>query len=149
MKSKTFNYISESPAETRQIGAAIASGVKGGEVICLYGDLGSGKTTFAGGFINFFLKDKRVLSPTFIIVRHYSVNHLSIKHIYHVDLYRLAKKTEVSDLGLSELLNDPESVFLIEWPEKLKKLLTKNRIEIKFLIRNESERKIQICYPKI
>lgn len=148
-KYKIINYISKSHDETRQIGASIAANIKGGEIICLFGELGAGKTTFADGFINFFVKTKRVLSPTFIIVRHYPVYHFSIRHIYHIDLYRLANTAEVVDLGLTELTNDSRSVFLIEWPEKIKNFLTKNRIEIRFLTRNESERKIQICYPKI
>lgn len=146
MTNKTTNYISKSPAETKQIGADLASGAKGGEVIYLYGDLGSGKTTFASGFINFFLPEKRVLSPTFIIVRHYKVYRHPIVYIHHVDLYRISKTTGIKDLGLSDFLKDPKSVFLIEWPEKIGNTLTNKRIDIKFNIKNNSERGIKICY---
>lgn len=142
--NKSINYVSKSPDETKQIGKMLASGMQGKEVVCLFGDLGAGKTTFVNGFINYFQKFKRVPSPTFIIVRHYSVSHHLVNDIYHVDLYRLNKLKSIKELGILEILNKPKTIFLIEWPEKIDKLLIKSRINVKFKIPNETERQIEI-----
>ena len=139
-----MNIISQNPDDTRKLGRTIARELKGGEVLCLYGELGAGKTTFAQGFIDFFLPQKRVLSPTFIIVRHYLISHKLIKNIYHVDLYRIASIGDIAGLGLTELMYKPDSIVLVEWAERLGNLLPKKRIDIKFSIINEKEREIDI-----
>ena len=139
-----MEYISNSCIETRKISEQFASRLKGGEVLCLYGDLGAGKTVFVQGMVNYFLPGKRVLSPTFTIVRHYSSLHDIIKTIYHIDLYRLEKSDEISPLGLSEFMHKPDTVVAIEWAEKLGNLLPKKRIDVRFEIRENNERIITI-----
>lgn len=145
--SKPINYLSNSPEETRKIAARLASKVKGGEVFFLYGDLGSGKTTFTSGFINYFQKNKRVLSPTFIIVRHYEIDKHPIQRIYHMDLYRLTEETEVSGMGIAQLTSEPQSVTMIEWPEKIENLVG-NRINIRLKIINDTQRSITVWTTK-
>ncbi len=139
-----MQYISKSPKQTEKIGSILASQMKGGEVICFYGELGAGKTTFVQGFMNYFLPEKRIISPTFIIVRHYSTRHQQIKNIYHVDLYRITREDEISALGLSEWLNKPDSLALIEWADKMGNFLPEKRIDIKFEIKSEKERIIKL-----
>lgn len=87
-----------------------------GHCFFLFGDLGTGKTTFAKSFIKSFLNDENVLvtSPTFNIMQSYSSGN---KNIIHADLYRLKSYSEIEDLGLIDLLFN--SVSLIEWPEVL------------------------------
>ena len=137
-------YISDSSDCTRQLGWEIAAKIKGWEVLCLYGELGAGKTTFTQGLIDFFLPKKRVLYPTFIIVRHYRPVHKQIKNIYHVDLYRMNSESEIVGLGLSEFMHRPDTIVLFEWTERLGKLLPKKRVDIKFSIINNRERKIEV-----
>jgi tRNA threonylcarbamoyladenosine biosynthesis protein TsaE len=135
-------FKSNNNIETKQLGRTLAAQMKGGEVICLYGDLGSGKTTFMNGFINFFLPGKRVLSPTFIIVRHYNISNKKIKNILHADLYRIEKVENIDILGLAEFMNKSDKVMAIEWAERLGKYLPVKRIDIKFDIISESKRNI-------
>ena len=144
MALKLDKYISNDAFQTKILGEKLAKQIQGGEVIFLYGDLGSGKTTFTQGFINYFIQNKRVPSPTFIIVRQYDVKHAAISKIYHVDLYRLETMEDIQTLGILELFNNPNNVFLIEWPEKLDKHMIKNRINVKFNIINGNKREIKI-----
>lgn len=137
-------YITESADETRQKGREFAARLKGGEVICLYGDLGAGKTVFASAVIDFFVPGRRVLSPTFIIVRHYPTYKHKIKEIIHVDLYRLESEKEVENVGLSQYIHRYDSVVLIEWAQKFGKLLPKERIDVRIVQTGEQEREFDI-----
>lgn len=139
-----MEYISNSDIETKKISEQFASRLKGGEVLCLYGDLGAGKTVFAQGMVNYFLPGKRVLSPTFIIVRHYLVSHDTIKNIYHIDLYRLEKSEEITHVGLNEFIHKPDTIVAIEWADRLGELLPEKRIDIRLETLSEQTRLIRI-----
>jgi tRNA threonylcarbamoyladenosine biosynthesis protein TsaE len=101
-------------------------------IVCLYGDLGSGKTTFVQGFAKELGIQHRLLSPTFIIVRRYQIPE-SESLLYHVDLYRTKTPYDIENLGFSEILEDPQNYVLIEWAEKLGSLLPQKRIDIYFV----------------
>src|SRR3989338_10219997 len=137
-----MKYITWSPRETSDLGRELAARLSGGEVVCLYGDLGSGKTTFISGVINYFRPKTRVLSPTFIIVRHYRFDKAPIINLFHADLYRLENKLSVKALGLAEYWTDPGTVFLMEWAEKMAGELPENRIDISFRITGRDKREI-------
>lgn len=109
--------------------------------ICLYGELGSGKTTFVQGFAKGLGIATRLLSPTFIIVRRY---HLSQKFsfLYHLDLYRPEGVKDLETLGVPEILADTSCLVVIEWAEKLGPLLPKNRIDIHFETLDNGDHKI-------
>src|SRR3989339_1119927 len=100
-----MKYITWSARETSNLGRELAARLKGGEVVCLYGNLGSGKTTFISGVVNYFKPKTRVLSPTFIIVRHYRFNKPPVKNLLHADLYRLEDKPSIEALGLADFLH--------------------------------------------
>ncbi len=140
------SYITNTPAETKQLAERILSKFKGGEVVCLYGELGSGKTIFAQGMINYFIPGKRVLSPTFIIVRHYQVDHHIIKRFLHIDLYRMLNIDEVRELEFFEFMHKSDTIIAIEWAEKLENLLPQKRIDIHIKSLDEDKRKIDINY---
>ena len=139
-----MKYISRNIRQTQDLGRGLAKKLRGGEILCLYGELGSGKTTFARGMINYFLPAKRVLSPTFIIVRHYYPENNKINHIIHSDLYRLNKGREIEDLGLSEFFHRSGCVVLIEWPDRMKGLLPSKRTDIRFIQTDNRNRTIKI-----
>ncbi len=135
---------SHSAEDTKKFAAGIASRVlsRGKEkaratIITLQGDLGAGKTTFTQGFYK-GLGIKRVPnSPTFILMRRSALSRKSfgqsgLKNVYHVDAYRIRAGRDMHVLGFGELLENPENLFLIEWPEKISEILPKKRISIRF-----------------
>lgn len=132
--------------DTKRLAGELAASLKGGEVVCLYGELGAGKTVFVQGMMEYFLPGKRVLSPTFIIVRHYTINHKTIKKFLHIDLYRLSEQKEIRELEFLEYLNNSEIVVAIEWAEKMQNLLPKQRIDIRIETLSNDNRMISISH---
>ena len=104
----------ENEAETTEIGAKVASCLKGGEIIYLKGELGTGKTTLVRGALNELGHMGSVKSPTYTIVEPYLIDsHV----IYHFDLYRLDDPEELESLGIRDYC-DGQSICFFEWPEK-------------------------------
>lgn len=140
MAEHTFETHSEE--ETKKIAKEIVSRLSGGTCLCLFGDLGAGKTTFTQGVGEFF-GIERIVSPTYIIVRQYSVNNSDIiKRLYHVDLYRLKSWAESRSFDLQEIWNDQQGLTVIEWPERLEGNLPEKRLEIYFHTLASNTRKI-------
>ncbi len=134
--------------ETRKLGEDFAHELRGGEVLALYGDLGSGKTTFMQGLAKGLGITKNIISPTFIIMRTYQVETgaqgLGIRTLYHLDLYRIADEKQAEDLGLKELMEESENIIAIEWPNKIENMLPENRINIYFEYLEDDKREIRI-----
>lgn len=128
--------VTKSAAETQKFGKAFGRALleegerSHAQIICLWGELGSGKTTFVQGIATGLGISSRLLSPTFIIVRRYNIP-VSKKQLYHVDLYRIAGPI-IDDLGLSEVFGDPNAICIIEWPERLGKSILHDRTDIHF-----------------
>ena len=110
---------------TAAAGAALAALARRGDVFCLYGDLGAGKTTFARGFLAALAVDEEIPSPTFNLVLAYDT---TLGTVWHFDLYRLASPDEVSELGIEDAF--AEGICLIEWPDRLGPWMPGHRIEI-------------------
>lgn len=132
------------PQETKQLAKDLVSSFQGGEAITLQGELGSGKTTFTQGLAEALGIVQRVNSPTFLISKSYATASDKVKKLYHIDLYRLQNVKEVEELGIKELLSDKQAVTVIEWPERLGKLLPKKRIAVEFEYVDEDKRKVTI-----
>lgn len=134
--------------ETRKLGKGLAEKLKGGEVIALHGDLGSGKTTFMQGLATGLGITRNIISPTFIIMRTYTVGKsepgTGIGTLYHLDLYRIQTEAEAIDLGLSDLMEQPENIVAIEWPDQIENLLPEKAIHVYFEYLEEDKRKIRI-----
>lgn len=143
---QTDEIITKSLSETQQFAKDFVRKLSGGTVLLLFGDLGAGKTTFTQGLAKGLGINKRIMSPTFIIMRTYSLNNGNIKHFYHVDLYRLQSEQEIIDLGLPELMANPAAITVIEWSEKLGSLKPKNAWQLQFTYLSETERRITITY---
>lgn len=124
--------ITNSFEETQKLGEEFAKNLEDKRIVTLYGQLGSGKTTFVQGIAKGLGIKNRIISPTFIIIRSY-------KNFYHVDLYRTEGNLE--ELGLEEIINDPKNVVVIEWAEKLNNL-PKDRRDIYFEYLENDKRKI-------
>ena len=117
--------------DTENLSKKIAKIIKSGDVIFLYGELGTGKTTFVRFLINHLevenqIKKSDILSPTFNIVYDYDVGNIKI---LHYDLYRLKNYKDISQLGMFETSDD--SIKIVEWPELIESK-PKNRVDIQF-----------------
>lgn len=118
--------VSNSVEETCRIAKTFAKTVKQGDIICLEGDLGAGKTHFVKGFVEAFgVKRNAVTSPTFTIINEYKG---SIP-IYHFDCYRLESIEEALEIGAEEYLYG-DGVCIIEWPERIQTILPKHSKKI-------------------
>src|SRR3989344_5756853 len=93
-------------------------------VIGLYGNLGSGKTTFVQGLARALGISEIVTSPTFVIEKIYKLpTDSQFDHLIHIDCYRLEKESELEVLGFNNILNNPRNLIVIEWPEKVKEIM--------------------------
>ncbi len=110
---------------TAAAAASVAALARRGDVFCLYGDLGAGKTTFARGFLLALAVDEDIPSPTFNLLLTYDT---ALGTVWHFDLYRLAAPDEVIELGIEDAFD--EGICLVEWPERLGPWLPRHRIEI-------------------
>ena len=130
------HVVTQSAEETQRLGAKLGSlfltqkGRGLPHVLCLSGELGSGKTTFVQGLAKGLEINKRLPSPTFIIVRRYTIPQLSF--LFHLDLYRINNEREAASLGFSEMLKVPRAVIVVEWPDRLGALIPHKRIEAWF-----------------
>ncbi len=144
MKIYDKKIITNSSRQTEDLGRKLSQNLKSGDIICLYGDLGSGKTTFVKGLAVGLGIKTRIISPTFVLLREHITKNKNIKTLYHIDLYRLEDEQSIKNLGIEELFENKNSIVVIEWAEKLGNLLPKNRWDIKFESEDEKTRIISI-----
>lgn len=130
--------ITKSFLKTQKLGAEMAKKMKGGEVVCLSGELGSGKTTFTQGFLKALGAKGPYTSPTFLIMKQYKLKN---KTVYHIDAYRVEEK-DILNLGWEEITADKNNIVVVEWAERIEKIIPKNALWVKFEWVNEKERKI-------
>lgn len=138
-----MEVITKSARETQKLGKKLAASLTDGEVIALYGELGSGKTTFVQGLAQGLGIKGRIISPTFVFIRSYTFTPKPFA-LYHVDLYRIDKIEDARGLGLEELMAEKEAIVVIEWAEKIKSILPKKRIDVYFEYVSKNQRKINI-----
>ncbi|MBN8530786.1 MAG: tRNA (adenosine(37)-N6)-threonylcarbamoyltransferase complex ATPase subunit type 1 TsaE [Alphaproteobacteria bacterium] len=112
--------------QTQGFAAKLAGVIRKGDVLCLQGTLGSGKTTFSQGIIQALLPGEEVTSPTFNLVKTYPLPGFDL---WHFDLYRLDRREQLWELGIEEALM--EGALLIEWPEIAASLLPASRLTVK------------------
>ncbi len=101
-------------------------------VVGLDGPLGSGKTTFIQGFFGGLGLRRKALSPTFILMRKLSFRDKQLKTVFHFDLYRIKNQREMLQFGFKEIIRNPHNIVLIEWANKLKKVLPPTTIWLEF-----------------
>lgn len=111
--------------QTRALGRRLGKALKGLDLVCLYGTLGSGKTTLTQGIARGAGFRGRVMSPTFNLVRAYRARRWTI---YHVDLYRVGSD-ETGDIGIEDCVGDPRGVCVVEWPEAARGYYPPDRLE--------------------
>lgn len=117
-------------------------------LIALSGNLGAGKTTFTQNFAKQLSVEEKITSPTFVLMKKYSIDFGQFKNLIHIDAYRVEGSEEISILNLPEIFADKENLVLLEWPEKIEDVLPEEKITINFEVIGE-EREIKIEGIKI
>ncbi|TAK95270.1 tRNA (adenosine(37)-N6)-threonylcarbamoyltransferase complex ATPase subunit type 1 TsaE [Patescibacteria group bacterium] len=147
-------FLTHSAKETQALGLLLAKELRGGEIICLDGELGAGKTTFTQGLLKELGIKGPYTSPTFVIMKHYEHGTPSVKRrtlrtprstfhdIYHIDAYRIGP-SDLLQLGWSEITTDPQAVVIVEWSDRIKKILPKKLLRIKFSWVDDKERRLE------
>ena len=160
-------YITSSIKETQKIAKEFAkecaklSFEHQAIVVGLRGELGGGKTTFIKALAKALGVKEKILSPTFVILKKFYIDKPAPaprkptptprggrpagrrwRNFYHIDCYRLQKPKELLDLGFKEIISDPKNIVVVEWADRVKKILPKETIFLKFNFVNIKEREI-------
>ncbi|MBC7259572.1 MAG: tRNA (adenosine(37)-N6)-threonylcarbamoyltransferase complex ATPase subunit type 1 TsaE [Chloroflexi bacterium] len=137
LDERMLDFISHSDAQTRRLGARLAALLRGGEVICLEGELGTGKTCLAQGIGKGLGVEEPIVSPSFTLIREYATAPSRPKFI-HVDLYRLGED-DLPTLGLEEYLN-LSCVVVIEWADRMGASTPEKRLEVRLRFVDDTKR---------
>ncbi len=140
LDTHTLEFFSRSPEQTRRVGMRLGNLLQRGDVICLQGDLGAGKTTLAQGLAQGWGSLDPVSSPTFIIVNIY--RRPDAAQLFHMDAYRLDSAPEAAELDLDGML--AQGSLLVEWPERVQAILPEDRMWISFEYVAEENRQMVI-----
>jgi tRNA threonylcarbamoyladenosine biosynthesis protein TsaE len=145
-----MNFITKSPTQTKKLGEILAKeGLKirkkkRGWLLGLRGGLGGGKTTFLQGFARGLGIKKKILSPTFLIMKKFQVSGSSFQYFYHIDCYRIQKPKEILSLDFKKIISDPKNIVAIEWSDRIKRVLPKDILTIKFNFLDKTKREISL-----
>ncbi len=134
-----MKLLSKNEDETKDIGRKLGEKLKRGDVVCLYGELGSGKTTMVKGLASVFGIDERdITSASFTIIAEYDEE----VPFYHIDLYRVTSEA-ISELGLQEYFGG-EGISVIEWAERAEGELPETSIKVSLNYTDDNIREIEI-----
>jgi tRNA threonylcarbamoyladenosine biosynthesis protein TsaE len=133
-----LEFFSRSPEQTRRIGMRLGGLLMAGDIICLQGNLGAGKTTFTQGLAQGWGSLDSVSSPTFVLVNQY--RRADGNQLFHLDAYRLDSVPEAEELDLDSML--AEGALIIEWPERLGDLIPEEHLHIRLEHISEEHRQM-------
>ena len=140
-----MKVISKSEKDTFNIAKNFATQLQGGEVLCLVGDLGAGKTAFTKGIAAGLKIKNTITSPTFVLMKIYKVTERkAIKFLSHIDAYRLSAGEQLLEIGADDYLGNPECVTIIEWADRVEDIWPEKRILVEFKIGKGDRREIKI-----
>jgi len=143
-----INYTTVNYKQTQKLGEKFAKEIllsrtsqKTAVVLGLQGNLGEGKTTFLQGFASGLGVKEKILSPTFVILKHFKITKSKFTDFYHIDCYRLKNAKDILELDFKKIISNPKNIIAIEWLEKIKNVLPKNiiKIDFKFIDKNKRE----------
>ena len=137
--SHTLEVKSHSPEQTRELGVRLGKSLQTGDMLCLQGELGAGKTTFVQGIAQGWGSLDSVSSPTFILVNMY--RRADGGQLFHMDAYRLDSTGEAEELDLDSML--AEGALIVEWPERMQSLIPDERLWVEFTQSGEEEREMK------
>ncbi len=141
-------YITKTSSETKKLAEDLSEKILKPKtrnktvVLALEGDLGTGKTTFIQGIAKGLGIRERILSPTFVLIKRFEFSNS--QNFYHIDCYRIKDPKELLDLGFKEIISNPKNLIAVEWSDRVKKIIPKSAIKLKFDFINKNTRKITI-----
>ena len=140
LDAHTLEFFSRSPEQTRRVGMRLGGVLRPGDIVCLQGELGAGKTTLVQGLAQGWGSLDPVSSPTFIIVNIY--RRPDDGQLFHMDAYRLDSAPEAAEVDLDEML--ARGSLLVEWPERIQEILPEHRVWISFEYVAEENRQMLV-----
>ncbi|HLE23593.1 MAG TPA: tRNA (adenosine(37)-N6)-threonylcarbamoyltransferase complex ATPase subunit type 1 TsaE [Anaerolineales bacterium] len=140
LDDRTVEFLSHSPEQTRRVGVRLGELLNGGHLVCLEGDLGSGKTTLTQGIARGWGALDSVTSPTFVLVNEYQRADAEV--LYHVDAFRLATAGEARAMGLAELFAQGR-VVVVEWPAHIEAIVPPDHLRVGMRWVDDSRRSLQ------
>jgi len=132
-------FFSSSDLETQKFGMEISKYLIAGDIICLNGEIGSGKTTFTKGILKGLSYDGDVTSPTFSLINEYDAK----LKVIHIDCYREKNINNWLEIGILDYFSS-NSIILIEWAENIKSLIPKEAYQITMFHKSKNEREIKL-----
>ena len=140
-----MKYQTVTSEDMENVGKKIGSHLKGGDIVLLYVELGSGKSTLTKGIAKELGVKELATSPTFTLMNVYKAEHPEIKQFIHADTYRLTDEEDLKDVGVDDYLGKKDTLCIIEWPDRIEETL-KDRKTIKVSIQyiDRERRKINV-----
>lgn len=142
LNQQTIDFISYGVEQTERFGTRLGQLLQFGDVLCLSGELGAGKTALARGIAQGWGSTNRVTSPTFTLINEYP-RESDGRILYHMDSYRLHSEADVLTTGVEDILLDGETM-VIEWPEQIETFLPADRLLIQLVPLDETKRRIRM-----
>ena len=145
-----MDFLTQRVGETQQLAGKILKEIAGRQgngalVLALEGELGAGKTAFTQGLAKALGVKEKVLSPTFVIMKHFNkLTNKQFNNFFHLDCYRIEKAKDLAGLGLERILKDKNNLVVIEWAERIRDILPADAVWIKFEHRGKDKRRIRI-----
>ncbi len=144
----TTQKTSQSEQETKEIAKKIKKILTDNpdkNVVALTGNLGAGKTKLTQFLAKEFNIPKNIVSPTFLVMKKYKLSYDNLNYFYHVDAYRLENEKGLEKIGLKKIINNKKNLVIIEWADKVKKIIPSNALWISLQHgKNKEERIINI-----
>jgi len=144
-------HITLSAGQTRSLAGTLAKAIlrkrkkNSGQkavVICLDGELGAGKTVFVQGLAKGLGIEKRITSPTFVLMKKFPLPGSVFGNFYHIDCYRLEEPEDILKIGFEKIASRPENIICLEWAGKVKKILPKSAVWLRFENKGGNKRRI-------
>lgn len=142
LREGELDIMSHSVEQTQRLGARLGSLLRAGDVVCLSGDMGAGKTVFSSGIGQGWGANTPLTSPTFNLV-HQHRRTQDKQVLYHLDCYRLSDEGDSVSIGIDDLL-DGQGVVILEWAERIKGILPADRLWVELRVREETRRNLMM-----
>lgn len=140
LKADELDIISHSAEQTQRLGIRLGRLLKPGDVVCLSGDMGAGKTVFTTGIGQGWGAKHAITSPTYNLVHEHTRDSDDVK-LYHLDCYRLTSADEADSIGLDDIL-DNQGVIVFEWPEQIEDALPEHHLWVELRVIDMTRRNL-------